>query len=190
MDNLFRGIGVSFRDCKRLTIPMGYALRRSRLLVWSGQLCRGMSGNFAWNRRQLCGGISGSFYAESVATFGWNRWQLSRGIRKPRTGERIRAKQGAKRAARASFQGQRRPAVWAIRARVEKGVDLLLEEVPLQGAEEVFGLRQGQPKMLDALMVLVEGNDIGDGLFITLIVTHDELQFDTHTGASPGSSDR
>src|SRR2546425_6113976 len=81
MDNLFRGIGVSFRDCKRLTIPMGYALRRSRLLVWSGQLCRGMSGNFAWNRRQLCGGISGSFYAESVATFGWNRWQLSRGIR-------------------------------------------------------------------------------------------------------------
>src|SRR3989442_4215716 len=84
MDNLFRGIGVSFRDCKRLTIPMGYALRRSRLLVWSGQLCRGMSGNFAWNRRQLCGGISGSFYAESVATFGWNRWQLSRGIRRRR----------------------------------------------------------------------------------------------------------
>ena len=39
-------------------------------------------------------------------------------------------------------------------------------------------------------IVLVEGDDIGDGLFITLIVTHDELQFDTHTGASPGSSDR
>jgi hypothetical protein len=36
--------------------------------------------------------------------------------------------------------------------------------------------------MLDALMVLVEGDDVGDGLFITLIVTHDELQFDTHTG--------
>ena len=85
---------------------------------------------------------------------------------------------------------QRRPAVRAIRARVEKRVDLLLEEVPLQGAEEWFGLRQGQPKMLDALMVLVEGDDIGDGLFITLIVTQDELQFDTHTGASPGSSDR
>ena len=41
----------------------------------------------------------------------------------------------------------------------------------LQGAEEVFGLRQGQPEMLDALMVLVEGEDIGDGLFITLIIT-------------------
>src|SRR6266446_5414329 len=108
----------------------------------------------------------------------------------PRTVELKRAKQGAKRAPRASFQGQRRPAVWAIRARVEKGGDLLLEEVPLQGAKELFGLRQGQPEMLDALIVLVEGDEIGDGLFLTLIVTHDELQFDTHTGASPGSSDR
>jgi hypothetical protein len=34
-------------------------------------------------------------------------------------------------------------------------------------------------------VVLVEGDDIGDGLFLTLIVTYDELQFDTHTGASP-----
>ena len=42
----------------------------------------------------------------------------------------------------------------------------------------------------NALMVLVEDDDIGDGLFITLIVTHDELQFDAHTGAAPGSSDR
>ena len=67
--------------------------------------------------------------------------------------------------------------------------NLLVEEVPLEGAEELFGLGQGQPEMLDALMVLVEGDDIGDGLFLTLIVTHDELQFDTHTGASPGSSD-
>jgi hypothetical protein len=67
---------------------------------------------------------------------------------------------------------------------------LLSEEVLLQGAEEVFGLRQGQPEMRDALLVLVKGDDIGDGLFITRIVTHDELQFDTQTGASPGSSDR
>src|SRR5215813_2142489 len=108
----------------------------------------------------------------------------------PRTIELKCAKQGAERAPRAGFQVQRCPAVRAIRGRVEKGVDLLLEEVLLQGAEEVFGLRQGQPEMLDALMVLVEGDDIADGLFITLIVTHDKLQFDTHTGASPGSSDR
>src|SRR5215475_1812451 len=107
----------------------------------------------------------------------------------PRTRELQRAKQGAKRAAAAGLELERRPAVRTGRTRVEKGGDLLLEEVPLEGAEEVFGLGQGQPEMLDALMV-VEGNDIGDSLFLTLIVTRDELQFDTHTGASPGSSDR
>ena len=109
---------------------------------------------------------------------------------KPRTVALKRAKQGAKRSAAMALDLERRPAVWTSCMRVEKGIDLLLEEVLLQGAEEVFGLRQGQPEMLDALMVLVEGDDIGDGLFLTLIVTHDELQFDTHTGASPGSSDR
>ena len=88
------------------------------------------------------------------------------------------------------LERERCPAVRARRARVEKGVDLLLEEVALEGAEQLFGLGQGQPEMLDALVVLVEGDDIGDGLFMTFIVTHDELQFDTHTGASPGSSDR
>jgi hypothetical protein len=51
--------------------------------------------------------------------------------------------------------------------RVEKGGNLLLQQVSLQGAEELFGLRQSQPEMLDALMVLVEGEDIGDGLFLT-----------------------
>ena len=71
---------------------------------------------------------------------------------------------------------------------VEKGGDLLLEYVPLEGAEKVFGLGQRQPEMLDALIVLVEGDDIGDGLFVTVIVRDNELQFDTHSRASPGSS--
>jgi len=39
----------------------------------------------------------------------------------------------------------------------------------------VFGLGQGQPEMLDALVLVVEGDDISDGFFITHIVTHDEL---------------
>jgi hypothetical protein len=72
--------------------------------------------------------------------------------------------------------------------RVEKGVNLLLQEVSLEGAEKVFGLGQGQPEMFDALVILVEGDDIGDGFFVTVIVTDDELQFDAHTGDSPGSS--
>src|SRR5712692_10029750 len=55
---------------------------------------------------------------------------------------------------------------------------LLLEYVPLEGAEELFGLGQRKPKMLDALVVLGERDDIGDGLFVTVIVRDDELQFD------------
>src|SRR5215471_13736574 len=57
-------------------------------------------------------------------------------------------------------------------------------------AEELFGLRQGQPELLDALMVFVERDHLGDGLFLTLITAQDELKFDTHTGVSPGSSGR
>jgi len=88
------------------------------------------------------------------------------------------------------LERERRPAVRARRARVEKGVNLLLEEVALEGAKELFGLGQTQPEMLDALVVLGEGDDIGDGFFMTLIVTNDELQFDAHRGTSPGSSDK
>ena len=109
---------------------------------------------------------------------------------KPRAEQLKRPKQGAKRAMRTGLELERRPTVWTRRARIEKGVNLLLEEVSLEGAEELFGLGQAQPEMLDALVVLVEGDDIGDGFFVTVIVTDDELQFDTHTGASPGSSDR
>src|SRR6266481_9633645 len=104
----------------------------------------------------------------------------------PRTVELKRAKQGAKLSARAGFELERRPAVWARRARVEKGIDLLVEEVSLEGAEELFGLGQTQPEMLDALVVLVEGDDIGDGFFLTVIVTDNELQFDAHSRTSPG----
>jgi len=51
---------------------------------------------------------------------------------KPRARELTRAKQGAKRPVSAGLELERCAAVRAIRARVEKGVDLLLEEVPLQ----------------------------------------------------------
>ena len=100
----------------------------------------------------------------------------------PRAAQLKRPKQGAKRAMRTGLELERRPTVWTPRARIEKGVNLLLEEVSLEGAEQLFGLSQGQPEMLDALVVLVEGDHIGDGLFLTLIAAYDELKFDTHTG--------
>src|SRR6266446_8282592 len=108
----------------------------------------------------------------------------------PRAVQGERAKQSTKRAACVGFHLEQGATGRARGTRVEKGGNLLLQQVSLQGAEELFGLRQGQPELLDALMVLVEGEDIGDGLFLTLIITHDELQFEVHTGASPGSSDR
>src|SRR5215471_12749196 len=108
----------------------------------------------------------------------------------PRAAQLKRAKQGAKRAMRTGLELERCPTVWTRCARIEKGVNLLVEEVSLEGAEKVFGLGQGQPEMLDALVLFVEGDDIGDDLVLTLIVTYDELQFDTHRRASPGSSGR
>src|SRR5215510_5766898 len=108
----------------------------------------------------------------------------------PRTRERKGAEQRAKRAAAVGLELERRAAVRARRMRVEKGVNLLLQEVSLEGAKELFGLGQAQPEMLETLVVLVEGDDIGDGLFMTFIVTDDALQFDAHTGAFPGSSDQ
>src|SRR4029453_5778614 len=98
----------------------------------------------------------------------------------PRTGERQGAKQGAKRFAAAGLELEGCPAVRAGRMGVEKGGDLLLEYVPLEGAEELFGLGQRQPEMLDALVVLVEGDDIGDSLFVTVIVRDNELHFGAH----------
>jgi hypothetical protein len=53
----------------------------------------------------------------------------------------------------------------------------------------VFGSGQGQAELLDTLVIFVEGDDIGDGFWLALIVADDELEFDAHTGASPGSND-
>src|SRR4029453_4285158 len=98
--------------------------------------------------------------------------------------------QGAKRAARVGFHLEQGPTVRASGTRVEQGVDLVLQQVSLQSAEELFGLRQGQPELLEAFVVFVERDHLGNGLFLTLIAAQDELKFDTHTGASPDSSGR
>src|SRR5215470_6152912 len=108
----------------------------------------------------------------------------------PRAVQCKSAEQRAKRSACVGFHREQGTTGRARGTRVEKGGNLLLQQVSLQGAEELFGLRQGQPEMLNALAIFVECDHIGDSLFITLITAHDELKFDTHTGASPGSSGR
>src|SRR5215831_12223738 len=108
----------------------------------------------------------------------------------PRAVKGERAKQSPKRSVCVGFHLEQGTTGRACGTRVEKGGNLMLKQVSLQGAEELFGLRQGQPELLNALVVFVEGNHIGDGLFLTLIAAQDKLRFDTHTGASPGSSGR
>jgi len=93
----------------------------------------------------------------------------------PRPVELQGAEQGAKRTAAVGLELERCAAVRARRMGVEKGGELLLEEVALEGAEELFGFGQTQPEMFNALVVLGEGDDIGDGLFVTVIVRNDEL---------------
>ena len=52
---------------------------------------------------------------------------------KPRAAQLKRPKQGEKRAMRTGLELEWRPTVWTRRARIEKGVNLLLEEVALEG---------------------------------------------------------
>jgi hypothetical protein len=70
----------------------------------------------------------------------FRRWQSQ--CSSLRTLERKGAKQSAKRAAAAGLEIERRPTVRARRMHAEKGGDLLLEEVSLEGAEKVCGLGQ------------------------------------------------
>src|SRR5712691_3358040 len=79
-------------------------------------------------------------------------------------------------------------AVLARGARVEKRVHLSLEHALLDGFEELLRLRERQAQVLDALGVLLQGDDIGDGFFLIIIAAHDELEFHTHGGAPPGLS--
>jgi hypothetical protein len=40
--------------------------------------------------------------------------------------------------------------------------------------------------MLDALSVLLQGDDVGDDFFLAIIAAHDELEFDAHGRAPLG----
>src|SRR2546427_4724937 len=77
-------------------------------------------------------------------------------------------------------------AVWTGRARVEKSVNLLLQHASLDGVQELFGLPECQAQMLDALGVLLQGDEVGDGFCLAIIITNNKLQFDAHGECSSG----
>jgi hypothetical protein len=90
---------------------------------------------------------------------------------------------------RTGLELERRPTVWTRRARIEKGVNLLLEEVALEG--EGVWTRPGSTSRCSMhwcfLLRVMTSVTVSSS---PSIVTNDELQFDTHRGASPGSSGR
>jgi hypothetical protein len=71
-------------------------------------------------------------------------------------------------------------------ARVEKRVNLALEDALPDSFEERLCLRERQAQMLDALVVFLQSGDISDGFFMAIIAAYDELEFDAHRRAPPG----
>jgi hypothetical protein len=63
---------------------------------------------------------------------------------------------------------------------------LVLQQALLDSIQELFGLPECQAQMLDALGVLLQGDEVGDGFFMAIIAAYDELEFDVHGKTPPG----
>ena len=48
--------------------------------------------------------------------------------------------------------------------------------------QELFRLRERQAQMLDALLVFLQGDDIGDGCFLAIILRTGQLEFTRMAG--------
>ena len=66
----------------------------------------------------------------------------------------------------------------------------MLQQALLESVQELFGLPECQAQMLDALGVLLQGDEVSDGFFLAIIAAHDELEFDAHRRTPPGLSGR
>jgi hypothetical protein len=102
------------------------------------------------------------------------------------TGELKGAKQGPERPDMRAFGFEGGAAVRAGRAPVEKRIHLVVQQAFLNRVEELFGLLECQAQMLDALSILLQGDDVGDDFFLAIIAAHDELEFDVHGRAPVG----
>jgi hypothetical protein len=109
-------------------------------------------------------------------------------MEEPRAGELEGAEQGAERAVMVAFDFEPSAAVRVGRTRVQNRVHLALQQVFLDGVKELFGFLKRQAQMFNASVVLLQGDEIGDGFCMAIITVYDELKFHVHGGASPGSS--
>jgi hypothetical protein len=89
-----------------------------------------------------------------------------------------------------AFDFEPSAAVRAGRARVQNRVPWALQQAFLDGVQELCGLLKRQAQRLKAAVVFLQGDESGDGCFLALIITTNELHFDAQGDASPGSSDR
>jgi hypothetical protein len=64
---------------------------------------------------------------------------------------------------------------------------LVVQQAFLDRGEELFGLLERQPQMLDALGVLLQGDEVCHGFFTAIIAAQNQLQFDVHGEGSSGS---
>src|SRR5205807_738759 len=111
---------------------------------------------------------------------------LTRAKEETWTGQFEGAKQGAERAGMRAFGFERGAAVRAGCTRLEKRLNLVLQQALLESVQELFGLPECQAQMLDALGVLLQGDEVSDGFFLAIIAAYDELEFDAHGRAPPG----
>ncbi len=73
-----------------------------------------------------------------------------------------------------AFDLERGTTVWTGRAQSKKRLDLLLQQALLGSFEELFGFLECQAQVLDALAVLLQGDDIRHGFFMAIVAAHDE----------------
>jgi hypothetical protein len=64
-----------------------------------------------------------------------------------------------------------------------------VEQTFLGRGEELFGLLERQAQMLEALGVLLQGDEVCHRFFTAIIAAHDQLQFDAHEECSSGLVD-
>jgi len=62
---------------------------------------------------------------------------------------------------------------------------LLGEHTLWDGGEELLGFSKGQPQMLNALVVFLQGDDIRHSFLTAIISAQDERKFDAHGEVPP-----
>jgi hypothetical protein len=106
------------------------------------------------------------------------------------TGQLEGPKQGAERAIGIVFGLERGATIRALAVGVQIPRNLLFQQCFLDAFEELFGLGESQPEMLNTVGILLQSDNVGHRFFTAIIAVQDQLQFDAHGWAPPGGMGR